>query len=42
MTKFVAAPSRDHVPRADDGAEPARDLDQKLVTGAVRAETCCR
>ena len=36
--KFVAAPARDQVARTDDGAEPARDLDQKLVAGAV-AET---
>ena len=36
--KFVAAPARDQVARADDGAEPACDLDQKLVAGAM-AET---
>ena len=33
--KFVAAPARDQVTRANDGAEPACDLDQKLVPGPV-------
>ena len=33
--KFVAAPARDQIARADNGAEPAGDLDQELVAGAV-------
>ena len=33
--EFVAAPARDQVTRADDGAEPACDLDQELVAGPV-------
>ena len=33
--EFVAAPARDQIAGADDGAEPGCDLDQKLVAGAV-------
>ena len=33
--EFVAAPARDEIARADDRAEPACDLDQELVAGAV-------
>ena len=36
--EFVAAPARDQIAWSDDGVEPARDLDQQLVAGAV-AET---
>ena len=36
--KFIAAPARDQVARTDKGAEPGRDLDQKLVAGPM-AET---
>ena len=33
--KFVAAPARDQVARADDAAQPPRDLNQELIAGAM-------
>ena len=33
--EFVSAPARDEIARADDGAQPARDLRQELVAHAM-------